>query len=79
MKRKGYLNWEEAFRSIWQNSGRDGIWHGDATSLAEKFDASENDAESVLEELRERRLIERLSAGTYLLSKWRQRDDRGTP
>jgi hypothetical protein len=31
----------------------------------------------VLDELRGRCLIERLDAGTYFLSKWRERDDPG--
>lgn len=77
MRRKKYFDWEEAFRFIWENADRDGIWHGDAVSLAEEFDASEDDAESVLDELSDRRLIERLSARTYFLSKWRERDDPG--
>jgi len=38
-------------------------------------DSLEDDAESVLDELRERRLIEKLDARTYFLSKWRERDD----
>lgn len=75
MKRKKYFDWERAFHFIWQNAGRDGIWQGDAASLAEKFDALENDAESVLNELRERRLIEKLDARSYFLSKWRERED----
>jgi hypothetical protein len=79
VRRKKYFDWEEAFHFIWQNVDQDGIWLGDAASLAEQFDASENDAESVLEELRERRLIEKLDARTYFLSKWREKDDPGPP
>jgi hypothetical protein len=79
VKRKRSLNWEEAFHFIWQNAGRDGIWQGDAASLAEKVDALENDAESILDELRDRRLIAKLDARTSFLSKWRERDERGTP
>jgi hypothetical protein len=74
MRRKKYLDWERAFQFIWQNAGRDGIWRGDAASLAKEFDALEDDTESVLDELRERRLIEKLDARTYFLSKWRERD-----
>jgi hypothetical protein len=77
MRRKKYFDWEEAFRFIWENADREGIWLGDAASLAEEFDASEDDAESVLDELGDRRLIERLSTRTYFLSKWRERDDPG--
>jgi hypothetical protein len=55
MRRKKYFDWEEAFRFIWENADRDGIWRGDAASLAEEFDATEDEAESVLDELRGRR------------------------
>jgi hypothetical protein len=75
VKRRGYLNREQAFHFIWQNAGRDGIWRGDAASLAKEFDALEDDTESVLDELRERRLIEKLDARTYFLSTWRERED----
>jgi hypothetical protein len=77
VKRRRYLNWEEAFGFIWQNAGGDGIWQGDAASLTEKFDASESEADSVLDELRKRRLIERLDGRTYFLSNWREKDDPG--
>jgi len=75
MRRKRYFDWEQAFHFIWENAYREGIWLGDAASLAEEFDALEDDAESILDELRERRLIEKLDARTYFLSKWREKDD----
>jgi hypothetical protein len=75
MTRKKYFHWEEVFRFIWENADRDGIWRGDAANLAEEFDASEDDAESVLDELRGRRLIEMLYTGSFYLSNWRERDD----
>jgi len=75
MRRKKYLDLEQAFRFIWESADGDGIWHGDAASLAEEFDALEDDAESVLDELRDRRLIEKLYTGSFYLSKWRERDD----
>jgi hypothetical protein len=78
VKRKKYFDWKEAYRFFWQNADRDGIWHGDAVSLADEFDASEDDAESVLDELRGRRLIERLDAEAFFMSKWREKDDPGT-
>jgi hypothetical protein len=73
MRRTKYLDWEQAFHFIRQNADRDGIWHGDAVSLAGEFDASEDDAKSVLDELRHRRLIEKLCAGSFFLSKWREK------
>ena len=72
MRRKKYLDLEQAFRFIWESADGDGIWHGDAASLAEEFDALEDDAESVLDELRDRRLIEKLYTGSFYLSKWRE-------
>jgi hypothetical protein len=77
MRRTKYLDWEQAFHFIWQNTDRDGIWHGDAASLAEEFDALHDVAESILDELRDRRLIERLSVRTYFISGWREREDTG--
>jgi len=77
LRRKKYFDWEQAFHFIWQNADKDGIWHGDAASLAEEFDASADDAESVLDELRGRRLIEKLYTGSFYLSNWREKDDPG--
>jgi hypothetical protein len=77
MKRRKYFDWEQAFHFIWQNADRDGIWKGDAAVLAEEFDASADDGESVLDELRGRRLIERLYTGSFYLSNWREKDDLG--
>jgi hypothetical protein len=75
MRRKKCFDWEQAFRLIWENADHDGIWRGDAANLAKEFDALEDDAESILDELRERQLIEKLDARTYFLSKWREKDD----
>ena len=78
MRRTKYFDWERAFHFIWENTDGDGIWSGDAASLTEEFDVSEDAAEKVLEELRDRRLIERLSARTYFISGWREKDDHDT-
>jgi hypothetical protein len=77
MRRKKYFDWEQAFQFIWQNVDDDGIWHGNAQSLAEAFEVSEQSADEVLRELRTKRLIERLSARTYFLSKWEERESIG--
>jgi hypothetical protein len=76
MRRKKYFDWEQAFRFIWENADRDGIWQGDAARLGKEFGALEDDAEAVLDELRQRRLIEKLDARTYYLSKWREKETR---
>ena len=75
MRRNKYFGWEQAFHFIWENVNSDGIWLGDATSLAEEFDATEDEAESVLDELRGRRVIEKLHTGAFFMSKWREKDD----
>jgi len=77
MRRMKYFDWEQAFHFIWQNADRDGIWHGDAVSLASEFEVSEETAGEVLDELRGRRLIEKLHTGAFFMSKWREKDDRG--
>jgi hypothetical protein len=79
MRRKKYFDWERVFHFIWENTDGDGIWRGDAASLAKEFDALENDAESVLDELRDRRLIEKVSARSYFISGWGEKDDPGLP
>jgi hypothetical protein len=73
MRRKKYFDWEEAFRFIWENTDTDGIWHGDAVSLASEFEVSEGTAGEVLDELRGRRLIEKLYTGSFYLSNWREK------
>ena len=75
MKRKKYFDWEQAFHFIWQSADREGIWLGDAVSLAQEFDVSDDAAEEVLDDLRSRRLIEKLYTGTFFISNWRERDD----
>ncbi len=75
MKRRKYFDWEQAFHFIWENADQDGIWHGDAVSLAEEFDATEDEAECVLDKLRGRRLIEKLYTRSFYLSNWRERDN----
>ena len=79
MRRKKHFDWEEAFRFIWENADSDGIWHGGAASLAAEFDATEDDADQVLGELRTRRLIEKLYTGTFFISNWRETDDPDEP
>ena len=44
MKRKRYFDWEQAFHFIWQGADDDGIWNGDASTLAAEFDVSEDAA-----------------------------------
>ena len=75
MRHKKYFDWEQAFQFIWQNADQDGIWHGDAESLGAEFEVSEDDAHSVLSELCDRRIIQRVYKQTYVIANWRERDD----
>ena len=75
MRRKKYFGWEQAFEFIWRNADREGMWLGDAATLAAEFDVSEDAAQTVLDDLCARRLIERLYTRTYFISKWRERDE----
>jgi hypothetical protein len=75
MKRKKYFGSEQAYEFIYQNADHDGIWHGDATELAEEFDSTENDAHSALSDLCERRMIQKVYKQTFVIVNWRERDD----
>jgi predicted transcriptional regulator of viral defense system len=75
VKRKKYFHSEGAFESIWQSANHDGIWNGDATSLAAEFGVTEDDAHSALSDLCDRRIIEKLYTGKYIIVNLRERDD----
>ena len=75
MKGKKYFGEEYAFEFIWRNANPDGIWHGDAASLATEFDATEDGAYAVLSALCDGRKIERLDLRTYIVVNWPEKDD----
>ncbi|HEV2289927.1 MAG TPA: hypothetical protein VGR81_13365 [Candidatus Acidoferrales bacterium] len=79
MKRRKYFGREQAFEVIWQNADREGMWLADAASLAAEFDVSEDEAHSVLSELCDRRLIEKVYKQTYVIVNWRERNDPDGP
>jgi hypothetical protein len=53
----------------------DGIWNGNAATLAAEFRVAEDEAHDTLGELCDRRLIERLVPGTYAIVRWREGGD----
>jgi hypothetical protein len=67
---KKYFDWEQAFHYIWNNADHDGIWNGDAATLASEFSVSEDSAYSVLSELCDHRLIELVDERTYAITNW---------
>ena len=75
MRKKRYFCEEDVFGFIWQHCDNDGIWDGDATTIAAKFDVSEDAAHSALSDLTDRGLIEKLYPATYAITNWRERDD----
>jgi DNA-binding FadR family transcriptional regulator len=75
VKRKKHFDSQRAFEFIWQDADQDGIWLGDAVELAAEFDVSEDAVEAVLDELRTRRLIEKLYTGKYIIVNWREKDE----
>lgn len=77
MKRKKYFDWESAFHFVRQDEDHEGMWRGDAASLAAEFEV-EDTADSALDDLCARRLIEKVYTGTFSISKWRDKDEPDT-
>jgi hypothetical protein len=75
--RKKYFDWEYVFEFVWKNADRDGMWDGNASTVAAEFGVSEPEAHSALDDLADRGLIEKLSQGNHAIVKWRERDDPG--
>ena len=75
--RTRYFGWEYIFEHICQRCDRDGLWTGDASTLAAAFNVGEDEAYAALSELCDRGHVERLPPGTYAITKWRERDDPG--
>jgi hypothetical protein len=76
MRRK-YCDQESVFAHIWDNADRDGLWNGDASTVAAAFNVSEDEAYDALSELCDRGLVESIYPGTYAVVKWPERDDMG--
>src|SRR5436305_12067425 len=61
--RTRYFGWEYVFEHIWQHCNRDGLWDGDAASVAADFQVSEDEADDMLCDLADQGLIEKLVPG----------------
>jgi hypothetical protein len=70
-----YFDAERAFERIWQDADTDGLWQGDAATLAQDFGVSEDAAYSVIRELCDRRLIELVGERCYAIVNWREREE----
>jgi hypothetical protein len=75
--RKKYCDQESVFAHIWDNADADGLWTGDAATLAAEFNVGEGEAQDMLGELCDRGHVEKLVPGKYAIVKWRERDDLG--
>lgn len=63
-----------AFRVTLNNADdEDGIWNGEAATLAEEFGVSEDEAHSGVTELCDRRLIEQVDKRAYAITNWPER------
>jgi hypothetical protein len=74
--RKKYCDQESVFAHIWDNADADGLWDGDASTVAVEFNVSEDEAHEMLGALSDQGLIEKLYPGQYAIMKWRDRDGR---
>jgi hypothetical protein len=75
--RKTYFDWESVFAHIWRHCDPDGIWNGSGETLAEKFGVSEDEARTMLDQLCDRGLLERVYEATYAITKWHEPHDSG--
>jgi hypothetical protein len=75
--RTRYFGWEYIFEHICQRCDRDGLWTGDASTVAAAFNVSEDEPYDALSDLCDRHLMERVGTATYIIARWRERDDLG--
>jgi hypothetical protein len=73
--RKKYCDQESVFAHLWNHADADGLWTGDASIMATEFGVSEDEAQDMLGELSDRHLIERVGTATYIVTRWRERDE----
>jgi hypothetical protein len=74
MKKKCF-DWESVFAHIWGSADREGLWTGNATTLAAEFGVQVDEAHEVLGGLADRSLIEKLAPAKFIITEWRERDD----
>jgi hypothetical protein len=73
--RMKYFGFEQAFEHIWLHCDSDGIWEGDAESLAQEFSVPEDEAHDTLCELCDRGLIQKLEPAKFIVVRWQERDE----
>jgi hypothetical protein len=73
--RKKYCDEESVFAHIWDNADADGLWTGDASTVAAAFHVGEDESHAALSDLCDSHLIERVGTTTYIITRWRERDE----
>jgi hypothetical protein len=76
MKKK-YFGEESVFEHIWNAADEEGLWTGNAETLAREFGVTQDEAYSMLAQLCQRHLIERLFQGKFAIVNWPERVDPG--
>lgn len=75
MRKKKHCDQESVFAHLWNNADADGLWDGDASTVAAAFNVSEDDAQDMLGELCDHHFIERVGTATYIIARWRESDE----
>jgi hypothetical protein len=72
---KKHFGEEDVFGFVWDCADADGILTGNAESLAAEFNVTGDEVHATLSELCDRNLIQRVENSTYIITKWRERDE----
>lgn len=73
MRKNKYCDHETVFEFIWNNAHGEGLWEGDAASIAAEFGASEDAAADALSGLCDRGMIEQLYRGKFAIVRWEEK------
>jgi hypothetical protein len=74
---KKYFCERPVFGFIWDHADADGIWEGDAATIAAEFSVPEDEAYATLSELCDRNRLQRIGDAKYIITTWRERDEPG--
>ena len=70
-----YFDAERAFEHIWQVADADGLWQGDAGTLAHDFGVPEETAYQAVAELCDCRFIEMVGERCYAIVDWCEKEE----
>jgi hypothetical protein len=73
--RKKCFDEEAVFAHLWNNADPDGLWDGDATTLAAAFEVPEREADDILGKLCDRGLIQPVGTETYVITRWPEKNE----